>query len=108
MTTHPTDPPSTTLPPDDPRLALLRALNTPPYDTAAGKTGTALGEADRLIDAHWSAAVLEAANALAALGPADSLVSGPRAWIEAIETLRRMAAEKASPAELLNATEATT
>jgi hypothetical protein len=48
MTTHP---PTTTLPPDSPRLALLRALNTPPYDTAAGKTGTPLCEAGQLLDA---------------------------------------------------------
>ena len=30
-----TDPPATTLPPDSPRLALLRPLNTPPYHLAA-------------------------------------------------------------------------
>lgn len=37
---------------DDPRLALLRALNTPPYDTVAGKAGSSLGEAERLIDTY--------------------------------------------------------
>lgn len=35
----------------------------------------------------------EAANSLACLGPEDSLVSGPTAWTEAVETLRRMADE---------------
>ncbi|MFE6429329.1 hypothetical protein ACFVOB_28210 [Streptomyces rochei] len=43
------------------------------------------------------AAVLrDAANALAVLGPVDSLVSGPKAWAEAVETLRRMADETAT------------
>ncbi|ELP67669.1 hypothetical protein STRTUCAR8_08593 [Streptomyces turgidiscabies Car8] len=49
--------PSTDSPPDNPRLALLRALNTPPYDTAAGKVGASLCEAEQLIDA-FRAAVL--------------------------------------------------
>jgi hypothetical protein len=41
------------------------------------------------------AAVLrEAANTLAALGPEDSRVSGPKAWSEAVEVLRRVAAEE--------------
>lgn len=45
------------------------------------------------------AAVLrEAANSLACLGPEDSLVSGPTAWTEAVETLRRMA-DEAQPAQ---------
>ncbi|MEU9670365.1 hypothetical protein AB0E25_33290 [Streptomyces bobili] len=39
-----------------------------------------------------AAALLEAANALAALGPTDSLVSAPKAWNEAIGVLRNMAA----------------
>lgn len=145
MTTHPTDPPSTDRPLADPGLALMSALNSPPYDLAAGRTGTPLGEAAQLLD-DYRAAVLregadavgaldrrklgieadtikdaweegrdegadllrdmaageaadtyrvavlrEAANALAAVGLEDSLVSGPRAWTEAIETLRRMA-----------------
>lgn len=48
--------------PVDPRLALLRALNTPPYDLAAGKTGTALGEAARLLDDYRAAVLREAAD----------------------------------------------
>jgi hypothetical protein len=40
-----------------------------------------------------AAAFDEAANALAALGPEDSLVSGAQAWVEAVETLRRLAGE---------------
>lgn len=59
MTTHPITPPSTTRPPDDPRLALLRALNTPPYDTAAGKVGASLTEAAQLIDDHRAAVARE-------------------------------------------------
>jgi hypothetical protein len=55
MTTQPTDPLATDPPPDDPRLALIRALNTPPYDLAAGKTGTPLGEAAQLLDAYRAA-----------------------------------------------------
>lgn len=35
----------------------------------------------------------EAANSLACLGPEDSRVSGPVAWTEAVETLRRLADE---------------
>lgn len=43
--------------------------------------------------ADRSAVLREAANALVA-GPVDSLVSAPAAWVEAIETLRRMADEE--------------
>lgn len=43
--------------------------------------------------ANRAAAFDEAANALAALGPEDSLVSGAKAWVEAVETLRRLAGE---------------
>lgn len=50
--------------PDTPRLALLRALNTPPYDTAAGLRGTPLGEAGQLIDAYRAAELLEVAKVL--------------------------------------------
>lgn len=59
MTNQPTD-----RPPDTPRLALLHALNTPPYDTAAGLRGTPLGEAAQLIDAYRGAELLEAAKIL--------------------------------------------
>lgn len=44
-------------------------------------------------EAGRAAVLREAANALAAVGPEDSLVSGPKAWTEAVETLRRMADE---------------
>lgn len=50
--------------------------------------------ASEKIDALRAAVLLEAANALALLGPEDSLTSAPKAWTEAIEALRRMAAEK--------------
>lgn len=40
---------------DDPRVALMSRLNTPPYDDAAGKTGTPLGEAAQLLDAYRAA-----------------------------------------------------
>lgn len=43
------------------------------------------------IDAFRAAVLLEAANALALLGPEDSLASAPKAWTEAIEALRRVA-----------------
>lgn len=59
MTNQPTD-----RPPDDPRLALLRALNTPPYDTAAGKAGTPLGEAAQLLDAYRAVVLREGADEL--------------------------------------------
>jgi hypothetical protein len=50
--------------------------------------------ASEKIDAYRAAVLLEAANALALLGLEDSLASAPKAWTEAIETLRRMADEK--------------
>ena len=56
MTTTPTS--------DDPRLALLRALNTRPYDTAAGKAGTPLGEAAQLLDAYRAVVLREGADEL--------------------------------------------
>ncbi|MFF9271113.1 hypothetical protein [Streptomyces rochei] len=46
--------------------------------------------------ADRAAVLRDAANALAVLGPVDSLVSGPKAWAEAVETLRRMADETAT------------
>lgn len=51
------------------------------------------GAVTQTANAIRAAAYREAANALAALGPADSLVSAPAAWTEAIEALRRMADE---------------
>jgi hypothetical protein len=112
MPTQPTPPPSTTRPPDDPRLALLRALNTPPYDTAAGKTSTPLNEAVQLIDAHEAAVLRKAALRLyTALFPAVYSDSGQKAAEgvnRAVTELRRMAAEKTGPTELLSATEAAT
>lgn len=94
MTTHPTDPPSTDRPPDSPRLALLRALNTPPYDLAAGKTGSSLGEAAQLLDDYRAAELLGAAKVL------ERRFGVTPATVE----LRLMSAK----AELLSATEATT
>jgi hypothetical protein len=49
---------------DDPRLALMSALNTPPYDGPSGKYCTPLGEAAQLLDAYQAAVLLEAAKAL--------------------------------------------
>lgn len=105
MTTHPTTPPSTDRPPDDPRLALLRALNTPPYDTAAGLRGSSLCEAEQLIDDYRAAVLREGADAVAALDrrklgiEADTIKD---AWEEGrdegADLLRDMA-------ELLHATE---
>ena len=53
---------------------------------------------ESLLDAFIAEVLNEAANGLAALGLVDSLVSGPQAWTEAIETLRRMAAAGQAPA----------
>lgn len=47
--------------PDTPRLALLRALNTPPYDEAAGTYSTPLREAALLLDAYWASVLREVA-----------------------------------------------
>jgi predicted DNA-binding transcriptional regulator AlpA len=51
----------------DPRIAILSALNTPPYDGAAGVYATPLGEAVKLLDAYRAAVIREAANALVQL-----------------------------------------
>jgi hypothetical protein len=59
---------TTDRPPDDPRLALMSALNTPPHDGAAGKTGTPLGEAAQLLDAYRAAVVAEVVEVLTAKG----------------------------------------
>ena len=50
-------------------------------------------EFNALLDELCADKLREAANGLAILGLVDSLVSGPKAWNEAIETLRRMADE---------------
>jgi hypothetical protein len=103
MTTHSTTPPATGRPPADPRLALLRALNTPPYDLAAGKTGTPLGEAAQLLDAFRAAVLREAADSLGRRDyDTDSHDYGydtyRDAWsggvMDGSELLRRMADEK--------------
>ncbi|WP_345633599.1 hypothetical protein [Streptomyces lacrimifluminis] len=94
MPTNPTPPPSTDRPPDDPRLALLRALNTPPYDTAAGKVGASLGEAEQLIDTYRAAELRDFLWRLEQSSGHDvaaKLIEDEPEW-----------------AELLNATEATT
>ncbi|MFD8075861.1 hypothetical protein ACFV3E_24795 [Streptomyces sp. NPDC059718] len=51
-------------------------------------------KAHRLANRYRAEVLREVANAFAALGPEDSLVSAPEAWTEAIETLRRMADER--------------
>jgi hypothetical protein len=56
-------------------------------------------KASEKIDAFRAAVLLEAANALAAVGPEDSLASAPKAWTGAIETLRRMADGKPEATE---------
>jgi hypothetical protein len=76
----------------------MSALNDPPYDGAAGRRGTPLGEAAQLLDAYRTAVIREVANSLAGLGPEDSLVSGVTAWNEAVGVLRRMA-DQASGSE---------
>ena len=63
---------------DPERAAVLR-------EDLAGPDGAAIVDRAAVLD--------EAANALAALGPEDSLVSGAKAWVEAVETLRRLAGE---------------
>jgi hypothetical protein len=55
----------------DPRLALMSRLNTPPYDDAAGKTGTPLGEAAQLLDAYRAAILREAADSVSDMPAPD-------------------------------------
>ena len=92
MTTHPTTPP------DDPGLALMSALNTPPYDLAAGKTGTALGEAVQLLAAYRAAVLQEAADRYQGFINNADTGADPRYWSgihDMTSGLRHMAAEKA-------------
>lgn len=83
----------------DPRLALMSALNTPPYDSAAGKTGTPLGEAAQLLADYRAAVLLEAAQHLyTALFPAVYDDMGQKAAEgvnRAVSELRRMADKEA-------------
>jgi hypothetical protein len=75
----------------DPRNAVLSAMAHPPYNEIAEARGVPWADAVKLLDAYRAAVLEEAANALACLGPADSLASAPQAWDEAVESLRRMA-----------------
>jgi hypothetical protein len=90
----------------DPRLAILSALNDPPYDGAAGKIGMPLGEAAQLLDAYRAAVLAEGADAVFALDydemvgeeGDENLGSMREAWdlgtIHADKLLRRMAGTK--------------
>lgn len=106
MPTHPATPLNADRPPDDPRLALLRALNTPPYDLAAGKTGSSLCEAEQLIDAHQALVLREGADGLGRMdydtGAKDYGYDSYRdAWnggvMDGAEKLRRMADGRSGP-----------
>lgn len=74
---------------DDPRLAILSRLNTPPYDDAAGTYSTPLGEAARLLDAYRAAVLREAADAVARFTGNDLDANA--------KMLRRMADEAEAP-----------
>lgn len=92
---------------DDPRLALLRALNTPPYDTAAGLQGSSLTEAAQLIDAYRAAVVTEVVEALNAKGAElselaeekmqPSIEERAQTWYEAAAAARKL---KRAPGEV--------
>lgn len=65
----------------DPRLALMSALNDPPYDSAAGKRGTPLGEAAQLLDDYRAAVLEETATLAAALDGLHTLIAtSSRDW----------------------------
>lgn len=87
----------------DPRVALMSRLNTPPYDDAAGKTGTPLGEAAQLLDAYRAKELRMAAEAIEQefLGPADS--ERDQAWNDAVKAaatvLRQMASTPEEPTD---------
>ncbi|MFB7313034.1 hypothetical protein [Streptomyces sp. NPDC056192] len=69
------------------------------YGTAAFDTGVPPVIHDRLtklLNAYKAEVLREGANALVA-GPVDSLVSAAAAWVEAVETLRRIADEIDAP-----------
>lgn len=83
----------------DPRLALMSALNDPPYDGVAGKRGTPLGEAAQLLADYRTAVLLESAQHLyTALFPAVYDDMGQKAAEgvnRAVSELRRMADKEA-------------
>ena len=74
------------------RIADRLWWSVPSSDDADAKA-----KASTMLDAFRAEVLNEAANGLATLGLVDSLVSGPQAWTEAIETLRRMAAPESQP-----------
>lgn len=81
----------------DPRLALLSALNTPPYDSAAGKTGTPLGEAAQMLDDYRAAVLIEAADRYQGFIDNADTSADPRYWTgirDMVIGLRHVAAEQ--------------
>lgn len=64
----------------DPRLALMSALNAPPYDSAAGMRGTPLGEAARLLDDYRAAVLTEAADRYQGFLDNADTGADPRYW----------------------------
>jgi len=51
----------------DPRIAILSALNDPPYNEVAEKRCVPWGEAEKLLAAYRAAVIREAADAMAEL-----------------------------------------
>lgn len=72
----------------DPRLALMSALNDPPYDEVAGRRGTSLDGAAQLLNAHRAAVLREAAAAVAQL-----IEDGEHDPDCLVDELRRLASE---------------
>lgn len=84
----------------DPRLALMSALNDPPYDGAAGKRGTPLGEAAQLLDAYRARELRLAADAVEQEfldGITDSDLD--RTWNAAVKAIATSLRQSASNAE---------
>jgi acyl-CoA reductase-like NAD-dependent aldehyde dehydrogenase len=87
--------------PVGPRIAILSALNTPPYDGAAGVYATPLGEVVQLLDAYRAAVVAEVVEALQERGGElselaeeqmrPSLEETAQEWHRAAELVARIA-----------------
>lgn len=82
----------------DPRIALMSALNDPPYDEVAGKRGTPLGEAVKLLNAYRARELRLAAEAIEQ-GFLDGITDSDRdrtwnAAVKAIATSLRQSADQ--------------
>ncbi|MCZ4513495.1 hypothetical protein O3Q52_36190 [Streptomyces sp. ActVer] len=93
----------------DPRLAIMSALDTPPYDDVAGVYATPLDEAAQLLAAYREAVVAEVVEALTAKGAElsalaeeemrPSLEERAQTWYEAADVAEKLKKAKPEPSD---------